>query len=166
MFLIFILFLTKIFGLLVLVQKLEIASAYAAKRWQLESHTTSLYATGWDERFLKSDIQDKVADYIGFNNSAVKNFLSLTRMEVNINRGQVWNEVQVIVYTSPPRIGILCKYDRQVVCNDNELRENCMKGYDYICGGGRPLEVKKFVPNRDRPIPFVLPLGNNNQGKT
>jgi len=161
LFLIFILFLLKIFGLLVLVQKMEIASAYAAKRWQLESHTTAQYATGWDDRFLRSDIQAKVADYIGFNNGAAKSFLSLSRMEFNINRTQMWNEVQIIVYTDPPRLGLLCRYDKLIVCKDPRIRENCMKGYSYICESGGKLQVKKFVPNRDRPIPFILPLGGS-----
>jgi len=165
LFLIFIIFMSKIFGLLVLVQKMEIASAYAAKRWQLESHTTAFYATGWDTRFLQRDIESRVADYIGFNNTAVRNFLSLSRMELNIERTQMWNEVRITVYTNPPKLGLLCKYNKQVVCNDNRIRDNCMKGYGYICESGGKLEVKKFVPNRDRPIPFVLPVGTSGKGK-
>ena len=165
LFLIFIIFMMKIFGLLVLVQKLEIASAYAAKRWQLESHTTSFYATGWDERFLKSDIESRVSDYIGFNNQATKNFLSLKNLDVSINRQQVWNQIVITVYTNPPNLGILCKYDKQVVCKDQRIRDNCLKGYAYICETGGKLEVTKYVPNRDRPIPFILPIGGTGGGK-
>jgi Flp pilus assembly protein TadG len=62
MFIVF--FTAKIFALLVLVQKLEIASFYAARRWQLESHLSVDYA-GSDQGNLKSDIKDKVEEYIG-----------------------------------------------------------------------------------------------------
>ena len=165
LFLILIIFMTKIFGLLVLVQKMEIASAYAAKRWQLESHTTAAFATGWDVRFLQRDIEKRVSEYIGFNNSAARNFLSLSRMEVNIERTQMWNEVRITVFTEPPKLAILCRYNKLVVCDDYRIRENCLKGYNYICESGGKLEVKKFVPNRDRPIPFILPLGTKGKGK-
>jgi hypothetical protein len=48
-FIIILYFTAKIFSLLVLVQKMEVAAYYAARKWQLESHIYSGYATGWDE---------------------------------------------------------------------------------------------------------------------
>ena len=62
-FFILTLFIIKIYGLLIIVQKTEIASFYAAKRWQLESHRAVKYADGWDNIFLKKDIEKKVMDY-------------------------------------------------------------------------------------------------------
>jgi len=162
LFLIFIIFLLKIFGLLVLVQKVEIASAYAAKRWQMESHVTPEFANGWDVSFLQGDIKEKVSGYIGFNNPAVSNFLSLSTLDVTFDRTQYWNEVTVTVNTNPPRLGILCDaYDKQTICtNRGILNDKCVKGYEYVCESGHPIRAKKFVPNRDRPLPFVLPLGD------
>ncbi|ACC98744.1 TadE family protein [Elusimicrobium minutum Pei191] len=158
LFLIFIVFMAKIFALLVLVQKMEIASAYAAKRWQLESHSNIDYATGWDNSFLLKDIQKKVEDYIGFNNRAMKDFMSLRSVKVNIERTQVWNEVKITVNTQPAQIAILCKYDKQVVCRDQAIRDNCLRGYNYLCESGGQMEVKKFVPTRGRPVQFQLPV--------
>ena len=53
---IFIVFIIKIFGLLVLSQKMEIAGFYAARRYQLQSHVTD-YLTRWDRRYLQKDIK-------------------------------------------------------------------------------------------------------------
>ena len=64
---VFVLFIIKIFGLLVLNQKMQIAGTYAARRYQLQSHVTDFYEQGWDRRFLKKDIQRKVEDFLGVN---------------------------------------------------------------------------------------------------
>ncbi|MBQ8033281.1 MAG: pilus assembly protein, partial [Elusimicrobiaceae bacterium] len=63
---IFVLFIIKIFGLLVLNQKMQIAGTYAARRYQLQSHVTDYYDKGYDRRFLKKDIQRKVEEFVGF----------------------------------------------------------------------------------------------------
>src|SRR5580658_5892474 len=54
----------KIFSMLLLVQKLEIASYYAARRWQLESHRNANYV-GSDFSNLLPDIQTNVNNYLG-----------------------------------------------------------------------------------------------------
>ena len=146
----------KMFALLVLVQKMEIASYYAARRWQLESHLNAEYASGWDESFLKRDIEDKVKGYVGFYTPAVSKFLNLRALKLDIVRTQVWNVVTITVETNPAGVKILCKYPKQTVCAP-PYGGACMNGYDYICYGGKQLEVIKYVPNRDRPIQFVLP---------
>lgn len=158
-FIIVLFFTAKIFALLVLIQKMEIAAYYSARRWQLESHLSTQYANGWDESFLKKDIKDKVAEYIGFNSSSVKKFLNLqdNGLEFNVERTQVWNVVTIRVRTNPAGIALLCKYPKQAVCVDQFQNKYCDSGYDYICTGGKALEVVKYVPNRDRPIAFVLP---------
>lgn len=145
----------KIFALLVLVQKMEIASYYAARRWQLESHLNANYANDFDINQLKPHIEKKVKAYIGFGSSA-EGFLDLRDFELEIERTQVWNIVTLKVMTNAASgLGLLCKSDKQTVCAD--YGQACLDGYDYICTGGRTLEVIKYVPNRDRPIQFVLP---------
>lgn len=154
-FLIFALFIAKIFALLVLVQKMEIASFYAGRRWQLESHRQIEYVQGWDNNVLKEDIARKVKDYIGFTNPATKKFLSLNKVELNIERTQLWNVVTLSVSTKPPGFGMLCKTDKRKVCK-RPYGPKCFRGYNFMCESGAKIEVIKYVPNRDRPIPFVL----------
>jgi hypothetical protein len=158
-FLIVLFFTARILALLVLVQKMEISGYYAARRWQLESHLYTGYATGWDETYLKQNIKDRVSEYIGFNSPAVKKFLNLKDggLELEITRTQVWNVVTIRVYTNPAGIKLLCKYPKQAVCVEKFQNQYCESGYDYICTSGKALEVIKYVPNRDRPIAFVLP---------
>ncbi|MGB2579799.1 hypothetical protein AAIR98_001718 [Elusimicrobium simillimum] len=157
LFLIFILFMSKIFALLVLVQKMEIAATYAARRWQLEAHPDEYYASGWDKNFLLKDIEKSVSEYIGFNNMATRNFLSLSTMKLDVKRTQVWNEIILTVHTRPVRAGILCNYNKHKICEDQRIRENCYRGFSYLCeAGGQLPPVRKFVSNRDRPNSFEL----------
>ncbi|KAF0127270.1 MAG: TadE family protein [Elusimicrobia bacterium] len=137
----------KIFQLLVLVQKMEIASYYAGRRWQLESHINIAYAA--DDRHLKQEIEKVVRDYLGFGTDAQS-------VKLDIERTQVWNVVTITVQTKPPGLALFCKYPKQTICA-TPYGQACNDGYDYICGGGKKLEVVKYVPNRDRPIQFVLP---------
>ncbi len=156
-FFILALFVIKIYGLLVVVQKTEIASFYAAKRWQLESHRALQYVQGWDEGFLKRDIEKKVQEYIGMNNSSMRKFLSLRRVTFEVERTNVWNIVKIRVSTYPPNIPFLCAYDKREVCKQ-PYGDACMRGFNFICESGGNIEVIKNVPNRDRPISFVLPM--------
>lgn len=145
----------KIFALLVLVQKMEIASYYAARRWQLESHINADHA-GWDDGTLKKDIEKAVRGYIGFDTPAVTKFLNLKDLEMSVVRTQVWNVITIKVTTSPAGVKMLCKYSKQAACT-YPYGQACLDGHDYLCKGGKQLEVIKYVPNRDRPINFVLP---------
>jgi len=154
-FLIIVFMTAKIFALLVLVQKLEIASYYAARRWQLESHLSADHV-GWDDGTLKKDIEKNVRGYIGFDTPAVAKFLNLKDLKLDVVRTQVWNVVTLTVVTSPAGVKLLCKYPKQAVCTA-PYGAACMNGHDYLCQGGKQLEVIKYVPNRDRPIQFVLP---------
>jgi hypothetical protein len=155
-----IVFLTaKIFAVLVLVQKMEISSYYAARRWQLESHL-SMDQSNWDQKTLLNDknegIKALVRGYIGFDTPAVSKFLNLKDLTIDVVRTQVWNVVTLTVTTNPAGIKMLCLYPKQAVCAA-PYGAACMNGYDYICQGGKQLQVIKYVPNRDRPIQFVLP---------
>ena len=152
---IIVLIFAKIFALLVLVQKMEVASFYAARRWQLESHRNMTYIP-WDESTLKAGILGKVKDYLGFRNSSVSKFLNLKGADLTITRTQVWQIVTLKVETRPPNIKILCKTPMEVVC-DRPYGEACKAGYRFMCSSGAKLEVTKYVPNRDRPIKFSLP---------
>ncbi len=156
-FFILTLFILKIYGLLVLMQKAEIASFYAARRWQLESHRTTEYASGWDKNFLLKDISDKVKDYIGFTNESTRKFLSLRNVNVNIERTEVWQVVTLEISTYPPNIPLICKYDKRDICK-YPYGEKCFRGYNYLCETGGLIKVVKNVPSRDRPISFILPL--------
>lgn len=155
LFLLIVFITAKIFAVLVLVQKLEIASYYAARRWQLESHLNA-DRVGWDDGTLKKDIEEKVKGYIGFYSPAVAKFLNLKELKIEVVRTQVWNVMTITVITSPAGVKLLCKYPKQAVCT-YPYGADCMNGHDYLCRGGRQLEVIKYVPNRDRPIRFVLP---------
>jgi hypothetical protein len=156
LFMVIVFITAKMFALLVLVQKMEIGSYYAARRWQLESHLNAEFAAGWDETFLKRDIEEKVKGYLGFYTPSVGKFLNLRSLKLDIVRTQVWNVVTLTVETDPAGIGLLCKYPKQAVCAA-PYGAACNNGYDYLCAGGKQLEVVKYVPNRDRPIQFVLP---------
>lgn len=146
MFVFFLWAFAKLFALLILVQKLEIASFYAARRWQLESHRNANYE-GTDAGALRSDIQEKTLSYLGYNSPA-GGFLDLTDScvvtkdctagapGVTVQRMQVWNVVTVTACTKPV---------------DTPLFKN--QGFVFCS--------TKYVPNRDRPIAFVLPGLNN-----
>ena len=158
LFLVIVFITAKIFALLVLVQKMEIASYYAARRWQLESHLNSDRAA-WDEGTLKKDITEKVRGYLGFEatgKNQAKAFLNLKDFKIDVIRTQVWNVITLTVTTNPAGVKMLCKYPKQAVCA-SPYGAQCMNGHDYLCQGGKSMEVIKYVPNRDRPIQFVLP---------
>lgn len=122
----------KIFALLILVQKLEVASYYAARRWQLESHR-NVAREGFDANQLRSNILRYVNGYLGYG-SATASFLDLDgpSAQLDITRTQVWNIVTLTAWTKPLDMPLLKSR-------------------------GFRLEVTKYVPNRDRPIAFVLP---------
>lgn len=128
---------TKLFALLILVQKMEVASYYAARRWQLESHRNVDYEEQYDKPVLLHDIEVKVSQYLGFDSPNEK-FLDLVRLtgpgaRLEVTRTQVWNVVTLTVRTAPMQIAWMYK------------------------SPGFTFEVTKYVPNRDRPIAFVLP---------
>ena len=147
-FMFFLFAFAKVFALLILMQKLEIASFYAARRWQLESHRNASYES-WDGAAdgacggtLCADINQKVLTYLGYGTPAAK-FLDLIdscrpsdncprKPGVKVERTQVWNVVTVTACTRGLEMP-LYKTTGYVVCST------------------------KYVPNRDRPIAFVLP---------
>jgi len=131
LFMFFLFAFSKVFALLILVQKMEIASFYAARRWQLESHRNVTFEN-FDDGALRYDIERKVRTYLGFDDSRAKGFLGLQSGRINVTRTQVWNVVTLTVRTNPANV---------------PLWKN----------SGFKFEVVKYVPNRDRPIAFVLP---------
>ena len=58
------------------------------------------------------------------------------------------------VFTAPPRINFLCKYDKLQLCQGDE---NCLRGYNFLCETGGQLEVIKYVGPNERVLPFVRP---------
>ena len=153
---IFILFIIKIFGLLVLTQKMEIAGFYAARRFQLQSHTTE-YLTRWDRRYLQKDIQQKIEDYIGFNSPGKVRFLSLKSLNLDINTSGTWTKVTLTVFTKPPRIKFLCKYDKLQLCQNDV---SCLAGFAFLCETGGQIQVIKYVGPNERVLPWRRPEGN------
>lgn len=145
-------FTAKVFALLVIVQKLEIASYYAARRWQLESHRSLMYQP-YDEG-LRQDIKGKVEQYLGFGGS-LAGFLQLYSSSLTVNRTQVWNIVTLRISMRPARVPLLCKYPASIVCIG--YGPYCYKGHAYLCTSGAMLEVIKYVPNRDRSLRYELP---------
>ena len=137
LFMFFLFAFAKVFALLILVQKLEIASFYAARRWQLESHRNAQHEA-FDEGTLRMDIQTRVLGYLGYDTSSAQ-FLDLTLAcrdgktpGISVQRTQVWNIVTVTACTKP-------------------LNMPFYKTTGFV------FESTKYVPNRDRPIAFVLP---------
>lgn len=131
-FVIFIFIFVKIFALLVLVQKVEIASFYAARRWQLESHRNQNYND--QDETLKLTIKTAVQDYLGYKETKLKTFFDLTSVDLKIERTQVWQVLTLTVKTKP----------FNVLWTDTPV-------------GGFEFNTVKYVPNRDRPIAFELP---------
>ena len=156
LFVIFNLFIIKIFGLLILSQKMEIAGYYAARRFQLQSHETDYYANTWDRRFLKKDIQRKVESYLGFDNEGMRKFLSLNELKMDIETSGTWTKVVLTARTKPPRIRFLCNYNKDQVC-DRDAK--CLKGYMFLCETGGEVEVIKYVGHNERPAPYQRPEG-------
>ena len=111
---------------------MEIASYYAARRWQLESHRNVSFES-FDDNSLCPDIESNVKDYLGWNVPRTKNFLGMDSVKIcPVQRTQVWNVVTLTVNTRPITMPL-------------------------IQTGSYAFEVVKYVPNRDRPIAFVLP---------
>ncbi len=153
MFMFFLLAFAKVFALLILVQKLQIASFYAARRWQLQSHRNANYEAS-DQNILLPGIQDRACSYMGYADGCAvptPNFLDLgthcvpsttcansVAPGVTVQRTQVWNVVTTTVCTNPVNLAFY-KTKGFTMCDT------------------------KYVPNRDRPIAFVLP-GLNSGG--
>lgn len=153
LFVIFAIFIIKIFGLLVLNQKMEIAAFYAARRFQLQSGEADAMQT-WNKRFLEKDIKKKVEDHLGFNNAGMRTFLSLNRFNLEIITSGTWTKVVLTAYTKPPRIRFLCNYDKFAVCKNDE---RCFRGYEYLCDTGGAIKVEKWAGKNDRVIPYIQP---------
>ncbi len=151
---VFVLFIIKIFGLLVLNQKMQMAGSYAARRFQLQSHVTEYYEKGWDRRFLKKDIQRKIEEMIGFNNPGMRQFLSLNSFRMDIDTRNNWTKIVLTANTKAPRIAFLCKYDKDKVCDRDRY---CLRGYNFLCEEGAKVEVVKYVSPNARPAPYVRP---------
>ena len=138
LFMLFLFLFAKVFALLVLVQKMEIASYYAARRWQLESHRNVAYE-GSDSGALLSDIKRGVNEYLGRAGSRNAKYLDLAgEADVDVKRTQVWNIVTLTVKTKP-------------------LSSPVFKYLNLKNRSGFTFTVTKYVPNRDRPIAFQLP---------
>lgn len=147
-FMFFLFAFAKVYALLMLRQKMEIASYYAARRWQLESHRNVDYE-GDDNNGLRSDILSKVSDYIGYGASnPVGKFLDLDgeQAQLDINRTQVW---QVITLTVKTKAVNLSFYKSGAKFDSEGRMTSEPKGFKF--------EVTKYVPNRDRPIAYDLP---------
>ena len=155
-FVIFILFVIKIFGLLVLSQKMEIAGYYAARRFQLQSHETDYYQNTWDRRYLEKDIQEKLESYLGLNNPGMRKFLSVSKLTMDIARSGTWTRITLTAHTRPPRIRFLCNYNKDEVCYRDA---KCLKGYAFLCETGGEVSVIKYVGKNERVVPYQRPEG-------
>ena len=147
---VFVLFIIKIFGLLVLNQKMQIAGMYAARRYQLQSHVTDFYEQAWHRRYLKKDVQRKVEEIIGFNNPGTRQFLSLNSFKMDINTDDNWTKITLTANTKAPRIRFLCNYDKDKVCDRDRY---CLRGYSFLCEEGAKIEVIKYAGKNERPAP-------------
>ncbi len=135
LFIFFMFAFVKIFGLLILIQRMEIASYYAARRWQLESHRNVAIQQSFDMPTLLPDIQSKVQNYLGWGNPEFQNLFALADPGpmVSVQPTEVWNVVTLTVPISETLLFFKFK----------PLNTT--------------MTVTKYVPNRDRPILFKLP---------
>ena len=156
LFLFFMFAFVKIFAFLILVQKMEIASYYAARRWQLESHRNVQYSgpNGFDYGQLLADgnsgsesIQSVVQRYLGYNDAGgnpdtyMRNFFGMTgEPTVTVNETEVWNIVTLNVPIT--------------LWNNGKIGQ-----WFHLQPLSTVMSVTKYVPNRDRPIMFRLPGG-------
>ncbi len=136
LFMLFLFFFAKIFALLILVQKIEIASYYGARRWQLESHRNE---SAYSDNGLQSDIQNKISSYLGYG-SPEQGFLGLA--PTGSNGGASFQ-------CTPTEFWQVCTLTVQV----RPIDFAWIKHPITI----PPFQVTKYVPHRDRPIPFILP---------
>jgi hypothetical protein len=140
MFMVIVFITAKMFALLVLVQKMEIASYYAARRWQLESHRNVSFhgrdggGGGGCGGELCHDIERMVRVYLYDDDDEKRKYLGIKPggVTIGVDRTQVWNIVTLKVEMEPIKMVLI------------EKKLN-------------PFQVTKYVPNRDRPIQFVLP---------
>ncbi len=151
---VFLLFIIKIAGLLVLNQKMQIAGTYAARRFQLQSHVTEYYEKGWDKRFLKKDIQRKVENIIGVDDPGARRFLSIDSFHMDIDTNNNWTKITLTANTKAPRIAFLCRYDKNKVCDRDQY---CFKGYRFLCEEGLKIQVIKYAGPNERPAPYARP---------
>ena len=151
---IFLLFIIKIAGLLILNQKMQIAGTYAARRFQLQSHVTEYYEKGWDKRFLKKDIQKKVEEIVGFNNPGTRQFLSLNTFRLDVDTNNNWTKITLTANTKAPRIAFLCKYNKDKVCDRDRA---CLRGYKFLCEEGAKIQIIKYAGPNERVLPYARP---------
>lgn len=148
---VFMMFMTRIFFLLVLVQKMEIASYYAARRYQLQSHRNSVK---YNDSQLEFSIQSYVKEYLGENK-----FPGLGSVDVDFEATQVWRIVTIKATVETLSGGVksfLCDRHGEAVCNG--YSNTCHRGYSMMCtSGGYTLESVKYVAPRDRYLEFELP---------
>lgn len=150
-FMFFLFAFAKVYALLMLIQKMEIASYYAARRWQLESHRNVDFE-GDDSGPLMKDINRRVSEYLGYD-TAIGKFMNLKgkQADIRVNRTQVWQVIILSVETNPTAVGFF-------ISGPGPYSEQALeKGENRSLAKGIKLQVTKYVPNRDRPIKFILP---------
>ncbi|MDD4004056.1 MAG: pilus assembly protein [Elusimicrobiaceae bacterium] len=149
---IFMLFMVRIFFLLVLVQKMEIAAFYAARRYQLQSHRSVTYQ-GYNDN-LEFRISEYVREYLG-----VGSYPGLSSVDVEFTQSQVWCQIDInahITVLSGALQTMLCRGGENTVCSHYDS-VTCGRGYDTMCGNGAILNTTKYVAPRDRYLEFSLP---------
>jgi len=122
----------KIFALSVMVQKMELASYYAGRRWMLESHKNAAYAS-WDQRFLVRDIESKIAQFLGAGDPFKESLLGFKRQDIRftVEPTIIYGVLTLNVHTK----GLI------------PFRPELAKEW----------EIVKYVPTRDRPIRWNIP---------
>ena len=142
-FIFFLFMFAKIFALLVLTQKTEIAGYYGARRWQLQSHRNVTFVD-FDSNVLQPDIQTQIQDYLGCNSPGIKGFLRL-----NCNGGVTFTCVPTTVWN-------IC-----TLAVSGTIMDPGSVLARIISPSGKNLQYSfsstKYVPNRDRPIAYLLP---------
>lgn len=147
---VFMVFMQRVFFLLVLVQKIEIASYYAARRYQLQSHRNT---SGGLDSSLKGDIEEYVKKYLGEND-----YPGLGTVKLDVELTQVWRVVTLTAEVKPLQGGaFLCRYGESVCDTGSFDRDLCASGYEAVCGRGYTIESVKYVGSRDRVLEFTLP---------
>ena len=133
---------------------MHIAAVYAAKRFQMQAHISPIYANGWDKHYLIPDIERKVKDYLGFNNSGMRKFLNLRDVKLKIDPTTTWVKITITAYMAPLRIRFLCNYQKDILCGNNA---HCLRGYVVVCETGGEIKVIRHAGHNERVLPYVRP---------
>lgn len=133
----------KLFLVMVSVQKMEIASYYAARRWYLESHRNPSYSP----KDGAGSCTDPGVCGLNAGGNLCSNILGCVSRYMGCTEGAWIRNCALSVAQYPTMNQVRVKAEIQILPDS----------YFFPGGFSRRIAVTKNVPFRDRPISYVLP---------